>query len=155
MSILGTVMPNSSKPAVAMALLTRWPTNDDNKEEDELNYAPLPHLSLSLLLSPLLPPRMLFSCPALSALPAMAAAAAALFPRGSPLLALPWAAARAPSSPSSPSAHLGGGAGGTALHLGGNGNGGPLRLPPPPLAARPPGSGLEIWDSHPSGAPSR
>jgi hypothetical protein len=36
-SILGTTMPDSSKPAAAMASLTRWPTNDDNKEEDELN----------------------------------------------------------------------------------------------------------------------
>jgi hypothetical protein len=36
-SILGTVLPDSSKPAVAMALLTRWPTNDDDKEEDELD----------------------------------------------------------------------------------------------------------------------
>jgi hypothetical protein len=155
MSILGTAMPNSSKLAMAMALLTRWPTNDDDKEEDELNYAPLPHLSLSLLLSPLLSQRMLFSCPALSALPAMATAAAALFPRGSPLLVLPQAAAWAPSSPSSPSAHLGGGAGGTAPHLGGNGTGGPLRLPPPPPAARPPGLGLGIRDGHPGSAPSR
>jgi hypothetical protein len=36
-SILGTAMPDSSKPAAAMASLTRWPTNNDDKEEDELN----------------------------------------------------------------------------------------------------------------------
>jgi hypothetical protein len=46
MSILGTAMPDSSELAVAMALLMRWPTNDDDKEEDKLNYVPLPHLSL-------------------------------------------------------------------------------------------------------------
>jgi hypothetical protein len=93
--ILGTAMPNSSEPAAAMALLTRWPTNDDDKEEDELNYAPLPHLSSFLLLSPSSPPQSSFSCPALSALPATAAAAASPFPRGLPLPALPRAAARA------------------------------------------------------------
>jgi hypothetical protein len=42
--ILGTAIPNSSKPATAMASLTMWPTNDEDKEEDKLNYAPLPHL---------------------------------------------------------------------------------------------------------------
>jgi hypothetical protein len=37
-SILGTPMLDSSKePTAAMALLMRWPTNDDNEEEDELN----------------------------------------------------------------------------------------------------------------------
>jgi hypothetical protein len=36
-SILGTEMPDSSKLAAAMALLTRWPTNDDDDKEDELN----------------------------------------------------------------------------------------------------------------------
>jgi hypothetical protein len=36
-SILGTAMPNSSKPTAAMAFLTRWPTNDDDEEEDKLN----------------------------------------------------------------------------------------------------------------------
>jgi hypothetical protein len=30
-------MPDSSKPAMAMALLMRWPTNNDDEEEDELN----------------------------------------------------------------------------------------------------------------------
>jgi hypothetical protein len=60
-SILGTVMPDSSKMVAAMALLTRWPRNDDNKEEDELNYAPLPHLLSFLLSSPLSPQRSLFS----------------------------------------------------------------------------------------------
>jgi hypothetical protein len=36
-SILGSVMPNSSKPAAAMASLTRWPTNNEEEEEDKLN----------------------------------------------------------------------------------------------------------------------
>ncbi len=36
-SILGTTMPDSSKPAEAMASLMRWPTNDEDEEEDELN----------------------------------------------------------------------------------------------------------------------
>ncbi len=96
MLILGTAMPDSSKPAAAMALLTRWPTNNDDKEEDELNYGPLPHLSLFSLSSPLSPPWSLFSCPASSALLATAAVAASLFPRGLPLSALPRAAARVP-----------------------------------------------------------
>ncbi len=95
-SILGTAMPNSSKPAMTMALLMRWPTNDDDEEEDELNYMPLPHLLSFSLLSPLSPLRLLFSCPASSALPATAAVAASLFPRGSPLPALPRATARVP-----------------------------------------------------------
>ena len=42
-------MPDSSEPATAMALLARWPMTEDNKEEDELNYVPLPHLSSSSL----------------------------------------------------------------------------------------------------------
>jgi hypothetical protein len=92
--ILGTVVPNSSERATAMALLTRWLTNDDDEEEDELNYAPLPHLSLFLSSSPSSPPRSSFSCPALSALPARAAVVASLLPRGSPSPALPRAAAR-------------------------------------------------------------
>jgi hypothetical protein len=75
-SILGTAMPDSSEPAVAMALLTRWPTNNDDKEEDKLNNVPLPHLSLFSSSSPSSPPRSLFSCPASSALPVTAAAAA-------------------------------------------------------------------------------
>jgi hypothetical protein len=95
-SILGTAMPNSSEPAAAMALLTRWPTNDDGKEVDKLNYVPLSHLLPFLLLSPLSPLQSSFSCPTLSALPATAAVAVLLFPRGSPLLALPRAAAWAP-----------------------------------------------------------
>jgi hypothetical protein len=70
-SILGTVMLDSSEPAVAMASLMRWPTNDNDKEEDKLNYAPLPHLLSFLLSSPSSPPRSLFSCPALFALPVM------------------------------------------------------------------------------------
>ncbi len=67
-------MPISSKLAVAMASLTRWPTNDDDKEEDELNYVPLFHLSSFSLSSLPSLPRLLFSCPSLSALPATAAA---------------------------------------------------------------------------------
>ncbi len=59
--ILGAAMPNSSKPAAAMALLMRWPTNDDDEEKDELNYEPLPHLSSFLLLSPSSPPWLSFS----------------------------------------------------------------------------------------------
>jgi hypothetical protein len=96
--ILDTAMPDSSKTAVVMALLTRWLTNNDDKEEDKLNYAPLPNLSSFLSSSPSSPPRSLFSCPASSALPVTAAAAAAewLFPRGLPLLALPPAAAQVP-----------------------------------------------------------
>jgi hypothetical protein len=94
-SILGTMMPISSKPAAAMASLTRWPTKNDDKEENELNYAPLPHLSSFLSSSPSSPPWSSFSCPVLSALPAMAVAAALLFPRGLPSPVLPWAAARA------------------------------------------------------------
>jgi hypothetical protein len=144
MSILGTVMPNSSEPAVAMVLLARWPTNNDNEEEDKLNFAPLPHLSLSLLSSSLSPLRSLFSCPALSASPAMAAVAALSFLRGSPSPALLRAAVRAPSLPLSLSARPGSGAGGLPPHLGGDGTGGPLRSPPPPPAARPPGSGSGI-----------
>jgi hypothetical protein len=35
--IYGIAMLNSSKPAAEMASLTRWPTNDDDKEEDKLN----------------------------------------------------------------------------------------------------------------------
>jgi hypothetical protein len=95
-SILGTAMPDSSKLAMAMALLMRWPMNNDEEEENELNYAPLPHLSSFLLLSPSSLPWSSFSCPASSPLPTMAAAAALSFPRGLPLPALPWAAARAP-----------------------------------------------------------
>jgi hypothetical protein len=95
-SILGTAMPNSSEPAAAMASLTRWPTNDDGKEEDELNYAPLPHLSLFSSSSPSSPQRSLFSFPALSAVPARVVAAASSFPRGSPSPASPRAAAWAP-----------------------------------------------------------
>jgi hypothetical protein len=98
-SILGTAMPDSSEPATAMALLTRWPTNNDDEEEDKLTYAPLPHLSLFLSSSPSSPPRSSFSCPTSSALPvtvAAAAAAALLFPRGLPLPALQRAAPRAP-----------------------------------------------------------
>ncbi len=68
----------------------------DNKEEDELNYASLPHLSLFLSLSPSSPPWLPFSCPTSSALPAMAAVFALLFPRGSPSPALPRAAALVP-----------------------------------------------------------
>ncbi len=45
-SILGTAMPDSSKPAAATASLMRWPTNDDGKEEDESNYTSHPHLLL-------------------------------------------------------------------------------------------------------------
>jgi hypothetical protein len=56
-SILGTAMPDSSEPSTAMASLTRWPTTEEDKEEDELNYVPLPHLSSSSLLSPLSPPQ--------------------------------------------------------------------------------------------------
>jgi hypothetical protein len=95
-SIVGTAMPDSSKPSVAMASLTRWPTNDDDEEEDELNYVPLPHLPSFLSLSPLPPPRSLFSCPASFALLVTAAAAESSFPRGSPLPVSPRAAARAP-----------------------------------------------------------
>ncbi len=36
-SILGSAMPNSSKPAAATASLTRWPTNNEEEEEDKLN----------------------------------------------------------------------------------------------------------------------
>ncbi len=36
-SILGTAMPDSSEPAAAMASLMRWPTNNDDEEEDEFN----------------------------------------------------------------------------------------------------------------------
>jgi hypothetical protein len=82
MLILGTAMPDSSKPAVAIVLLTRWLTNNDDKEEDELNYAPLPHLSPFSSSSPSSPPRSLFSCPASSALSATVAAAALLFRGG-------------------------------------------------------------------------
>jgi hypothetical protein len=109
MSILGTAMPNSSKPAMAMALLTRWPMTKDDKEEDELNYAPLPHLSSSSSSSPSLPPQSLFSCPASSTFPAKAAAAASSFLRGSPLPASPRAAARVPRSLLSPLARPGSG----------------------------------------------
>jgi hypothetical protein len=96
MPILGTAMTNSSKPDAAMALLTRWPTNDDDKEEDKFNYTPLPHLSSfsSSSLSSL--PWSSLSCHTLSALPATAAVAALLFLRGLPLPVLPRAAARAP-----------------------------------------------------------
>jgi hypothetical protein len=94
-SILGTVMPASSKPATAMASLTRWPTNDDNKDEDELNYVPLPHLLLFLSSSPSSLPWSSFSCPTSSALLVMAAVAASSFPRGSPSPALLRAAVRA------------------------------------------------------------
>jgi hypothetical protein len=34
MLILGTAMPDSSKPAAVMALLTRWLMTKDDKEED-------------------------------------------------------------------------------------------------------------------------
>jgi hypothetical protein len=94
-SILGTTTPDSSKPAVAMALLMRWPTNDDDEQEDKLNYAPLPHLSSFLSSSPSSLPRLSFSFPALSALPAMVAGVVSSFPRGSPSPASPRAAARA------------------------------------------------------------
>jgi hypothetical protein len=30
-------MPDSSEPAAAMASLMRWPTNNDDEEEDEFN----------------------------------------------------------------------------------------------------------------------
>jgi hypothetical protein len=53
-------MPGS-KPAATMALLTRWPTTKDDDEEEELNYAPLPHLSSSLSLSSLSLPWLLIS----------------------------------------------------------------------------------------------
>ncbi len=76
MSILGTAMPDSSKPAAAMALLTRWPKTKDDKEEDELNYRPLPNLSSSLSSSSSLLPWSSFSCPALSTSPATAAVVA-------------------------------------------------------------------------------
>jgi hypothetical protein len=95
-SNLGTTMLNSSKLAMAMALLMRWLTNDDNEEEDELNYAPLPHLLLFSSSSPSSPLRSSFSCPVLSALLATAAAAALSFPRGLPLPTSPRGAARAP-----------------------------------------------------------
>ncbi len=95
-SIVGTAMPDSSEPLVAMALLMIWPTNDDNEEEDESNYVPLPYLPLFLSSSPLSPPRSLFSCPASFALPVTAAAAESSFPRGLPSPAMPRAAARAP-----------------------------------------------------------
>ncbi len=35
-------MPDSSKPAAAMASLTRWPATEGNEEEDELRYVPPP-----------------------------------------------------------------------------------------------------------------
>jgi hypothetical protein len=123
----------------------------DDKEEDELNNAPLPNLLLSLLVSLLLLPRSLFSCPTLSALPEIVAVVS-LFLRGLPLPASPRAAAQAPSLPS---AHPGGGLGGMAPHLGGNGAGGPLRPPPLPPATRPPSLGLGIQDSCPGGTPLR
>jgi hypothetical protein len=81
-TILGTTMPDSSEPAMAMALLTRWPTNNDDEEEDELNYVPCLHLTAPSLLSPLSPPRSSFSCPASSTLPATAVTAASSFPPG-------------------------------------------------------------------------
>ena len=81
-SILGTALPDSSKPAAAMALLTRWPTKDDDKEVNELNYMPLPHLSLFSSSSPSLPPQSSFSCPTPSTLLVTAAVVALLFPRG-------------------------------------------------------------------------
>jgi hypothetical protein len=82
MSILGTVMPDSSEPATAMALLTRWPTTNDHEEEDKLSYAPLPHLSSSSSSSPSSLPWLSFSCPASSASLVTTAAAALSFPRG-------------------------------------------------------------------------
>jgi hypothetical protein len=94
-SILGTVMPASSKPATAMALLMRWPTNNDNEDEDKLNYVPLPHLLSFLSSSPSSLPWSSFSCPASSASPVTAAAAASSFPRGSPSPASLRAAVRA------------------------------------------------------------
>jgi hypothetical protein len=95
-SILGTAMPDSSEPAATMELLMRWPTNDDDKEEDELNYVPLLHLLSSSLSSPSSPRQLLSSCPASFASPAMVAAAALLFLRGLPLPVLPPATTLAP-----------------------------------------------------------
>jgi hypothetical protein len=89
-------MPDSSKRAAAMASLTRWLTNDDNEEEDELNYAPLPHLLLFSSLSPPSPSQSSFSYLESSTFLAMAAAAALLFLRGSPLPASLRAAAWVP-----------------------------------------------------------
>ncbi len=82
---------NPGHPAMAMALLMGWLTNDNSKEEDNLNYVPLPYLLSFLSSSPLSQPRSSSSCPALSASPATATAAALLFPRGLPSPALPRA----------------------------------------------------------------